>query len=373
MSHSNVFAVMRAWATPMLMLFVTALTGCGRLGEVSETPVAQSPEQANSIATVERPVIGGIPQGIVIRGSSLDNPVLLYVHGGPGRPSYPTLHEKDQWRQLESLFTIAYWDQRGTGMSNPPNLDVSTITLDRLVEDAAEVVRFLKTKFSKEKIYLLGHSWGSMLGSFTVQRHPELFHAYIGVGQTGNQADSERETLAWLNTEANHQEDKEALEKLSGLRLPQRLDAKEWVDYLVVNRSLVRQYRGAWYTGAVSNDDYSRVMAALPHYTEREHMNNIDAFIATLLQLWPTFVATDLNIAVAEQSVPVYIFQGRQDYQTTYHQAKIYFDNLRAPEKKFYTFEDAAHWPHVEQYDDFERIVKRDILKVIDTAGVAVD
>lgn len=373
MNNRKVRMALRARLSFQLLLVVTVLAGCGKSAAAQAEADEQTHDQAMPGATVERPLIGGIPQGIVIRGSRSDNPVLLYVHGGPGRPVYPTLHDREPWRQLESLFTIAYWDQRGTGMSNPADLDLSTLNLDRLVEDAAEVAGFLKARFGKEKIYLLGHSWGSMLGSFTVQRHPELFHAYIGVGQAGNQAESERETLAWLQENATKRVDKDTLHKLSGLHLPQGLDAQAWIDYLVVNRALVSQYRGAWYTGAFSNEDYTRVMASLPHYTEREHKHNIETFIATLLQLWPTFVGTDLNTAVSEQTVPVYIFQGTQDYQTTYRQAKIYFDNLRAPEKRFYTFTQAAHWPHIEQYDDFERIVKRDILMMTDPASATID
>jgi pimeloyl-ACP methyl ester carboxylesterase len=350
----------------LLALTVTGLSGCAITNDMKSSDDKKNTKLVNSIDTIERPIIGGISQGILIRGTNTENPVLLYVHGGPGRPAYPLLHKSKDWQKIESLFTVAYWDQLGSGMSNPQDLDASIVNLERLIEDTAEVTNYLKKKFGKRKVYLLGHSWGSMLGSFAVKRYPELFHAYIGVGQTGNQLESEKETLAWLNLEAARRQDKDTLKILSELHFPLGLDTKEWLDYLIINRPLVSKYMGAWYMNPPNYDDYTNVMSTLPYYTESEREKNLSVFMTNVLKMWSTFLKKDLSTFVPEQAVPVYIVQGTNDYTTTFNQAKIYFDNLRAPEKKFYAIEEAAHWPHVEQYDEFERIVKRDILKIKD-------
>ncbi len=340
----------------LLLLFPAA-------GQAAITPPSERVcDAALPVATEERRMIGGILQGIVIRGSRATNPVLLYVHGGPGRPAYPALYNEAQWSKLEELFTIAYWDQRGTGMSNPPDLDISSINLDRLVEDAVEVADHLRAKFGKEKIYLLGHSWGSVLGSHTAMRHPDRFHAYIGVGQSSNQALSEAETLAWLKARREETSDLQIRASIDKLRLPQTSAVGSWLEYLVVNRPLVHHFRGARYDRVAAADEYARAMADLPHYTQRERDLNELALRVSLERLWPQIIETDLSHTVPQQTIPVFIFQGKHDYQTTHRQARGYFDNLRAPLKRFYSFEQAAHWPHVSQYEDFERIVRRDIL-----------
>ncbi|WP_165787051.1 alpha/beta fold hydrolase [Pseudohalioglobus lutimaris] len=352
-------------ATLALLLLLFAVTGHAG----NKLPVAPPCDKTPPVALEERPLIGGIHQGIVIRGNKVGNPVLLYVHGGPGRPVYPALHNDAQWQKIESLFTVAYWDQRGTGMSNPPDLDVSSINLDRLVEDAAEVADYLRSKFGKEKIYLLGHSWGSVLSSYTAMRHPDLFHAYIGVGQSSNQARSEVETLYWLKAKREQQTDPKMLAAIDQLSLPQTSAVGPWLEYLLVNRPLVHYFRGARYDRVVAADEYAIGMADLPHYTQRERDINELALKISLEQLWPHIIGTDLSETVPRQTLPVFIFQGKHDYQTTHHQARIYFDNLLAPLKRFYSFEHSAHWPHVEQYEDFERIVLRDIFGRTRDAG----
>ncbi len=342
----------------LLSLLVFTLTAC-----VSpDSSKQQAGETSPAVTSVERLLIGGIPQGIVIRGSKASNPVLLYVHGGPGRPVYPALYNDSQWQEMESLFTVAYWDQRGTGMSNPPDLDISTINLDRLIQDTVEVTDYLRSTFNKEKIYLLGHSWGSVLGSHTAMRHPDLFHAYIGVGQSSNQAQSERETLAWLKAKRDASANPEIRRSIDQLQLPETSAVGPWLNYLVINRPLVNYFRGARYDRVVAAGEYVQGMAALPHYTQREREINELALKVSLEQLWPYLIETNLSDTVSRQTIPVFVFQGKHDYQTTHRQAKIYFDNLQAPLKCFYSFEQAAHWPHVEQYQEFERIVRRDIL-----------
>ncbi|WP_188109535.1 alpha/beta fold hydrolase [Pseudohalioglobus sediminis] len=348
----------RLGATLVLLIVIFTTTA-----QAADTlPAEPACASTSGVALVERPVIGGIPQGIVIRGNNASNPVLLYLHGGPGRPVYPALYDDAQWSRIENLFTVAYWDQRGTGMSNPPDLDVSSINLDSLVEDTAAVASYLRSKFDKEKIYLLGHSWGSVLGSHTAFLHPQLFHAYIGVGQSSNQARSEAETLAWLKSRREQAADENITAAIDQLRLPQTAAVGSWLEYLAINRPLVHYFRGARYDKVVGADEYVKAMAALPHYTKRERDINELALRVSLEQLWLQIIATDLSVTVPRQSIPVFIFQGVHDYQTTYRQARVYFDNLQAPTKRFYRFEQAAHWPHVEQYDDFERIVRRDIL-----------
>ena len=136
--------------------------------------------------------VNGTTQWISVRGRDRHNPILLYLHGGPGSPTMPEAYLfQSPW---EDFFTVVQWDQRGTGKTYAANdaaALANTITIDQMDADTVEVIQQLRTRYHKEKIFLLGHSWGSALGLRIAQEHPEWLYAYIGVGQMINAAQSE--------------------------------------------------------------------------------------------------------------------------------------------------------------------------------------
>src|SRR5580698_2152938 len=131
--------------------------------------------------------INGSTQWVSIRGKDRRNPIILFLHGGPGSPTMPADYTfQTPW---EDYFTVVQWDQRGTGKTyaaNDPAITAATLSMMQMTSDAEEVVRYLMKRYDKKKIFLLGHSWGSALGVQLAQRHPEWFYAYIGVGQVVN-------------------------------------------------------------------------------------------------------------------------------------------------------------------------------------------
>jgi dipeptidyl aminopeptidase/acylaminoacyl peptidase len=134
--------------------------------------------------------INGVPQGMFIESQNRSNPVLLVVHGGPGVPDhflterYPT--------GLEKLFTVVWWEQRGTGLSYTAGIPLETMTVDQFISDNVSVSNYLRSRFRKEKIYLLGHSWGSYIAIQAAAKAPELYAAYVGMAQMSYQLESER-------------------------------------------------------------------------------------------------------------------------------------------------------------------------------------
>ena len=160
---------------------------------------------------------GGIKQGMFIRGENPENPVILYVHGGPGTPMMQFIsyfEKKEKHERLEKYFTICYWDQRGSGMTYSKSTDISTMTVEQMVEDTHEVTQYLKSRFGQDKIYILGHSWGSYLGVKTVEKYPGDYHAYIGVGQITDFIASERLSYDYMLSHAKDINDKDVIEKL---------------------------------------------------------------------------------------------------------------------------------------------------------------
>jgi len=153
---------------------------------------ADGVEIPGSISTVERITLGGLDQGLIIRGRKADAPVMLFLHGGPGSPEYAFMRQTS--RGLEDDFVMVYWEQRGAGMSFA-GVAAEDLTLEKMLADTAELATILAERFGKEKVFLMGHSWGSLLGMSTIRIHPELFHAYFGVGNVASQYEGERLSL----------------------------------------------------------------------------------------------------------------------------------------------------------------------------------
>jgi pimeloyl-ACP methyl ester carboxylesterase len=136
------------------------------------------------IKCLEAVVLGGDKQWISIRSSDLHNPVLLFVHGGPGSAEIALVRKFNP--RLENSFTVVVWDQRGAGKSYSAGADTAKMNIGQFLSDLIELTTFLKSRFEQERIYLVGHSWGSVLGVLAVQAHPEDYLAYIGIGQIVN-------------------------------------------------------------------------------------------------------------------------------------------------------------------------------------------
>jgi len=144
-------------------------------------------EIAGSLVEKNFMEIGGVRQGFFIRSENPENPVLLFLHGGPGSPELPYSVAYESSERLEKYFTVCYWEQRGACMSFNDAIDVATMTIEQMVEDARQMTDYLQRRFNREKIFLAGHSWGSYLGIKTVEKYPDNYLAFIGVGQISNQ------------------------------------------------------------------------------------------------------------------------------------------------------------------------------------------
>ncbi len=302
--------------------------------------------------------INGERQGMFLRSEDIMNPVLLFVHGGPGMPEY-FLAEKYP-TGLESLFTVCYWEQRGAGLSYKPGMDSQSITVEQLVNDTNSVAQYLCERFGKQKIYLMAHSWGSYIGIQAAEKAPALYHAYIGVGQIANMFDSERIAFSYMLDEFKKRGDKTML---SQLRKYDVLGSDEAV--LAFFRTVLRdQAMHKLGIGTMRNMKSVISGVFIPvlrcrAYTWRERVNiwKAKAFLRSKTELVHQFFTADLMSKHVRLEIPAHFFSGRYEYTVNTDLSKKLLEKIEAPQKAFYTFEQSAHSPMFEEPEEFLSII----------------
>lgn len=302
--------------------------------------------------------IGGMQQGFFIRSENPENPVILFLHGGPGSPELPIIIPFEKSERLEKYFTMCYWDQRGAGMSFSKSIDPATMTVDQMVEDTRQITEYLQQRFNQDKIYLMGHSWGTYLGVKTIEKYPENYLAFIGIGQVSNQLESEKIAYNYMLQHATEINDKGAVKKL------ERFDINSpdfpSLKYLLSARSLLmNKYRiGIMHDNEFSVTGLFKNLLTFKGYTLSEKLYYFNGSMFSLNNVWHYIASDNLNETSTDFSIPIYIIHGKYDYQVSHTLAKEYFDKIDAPEKAFYTFENSAHSPNMEEPEKFVGIVR---------------
>jgi pimeloyl-ACP methyl ester carboxylesterase len=297
---------------------------------------------AHGVERLEAVRIGGIDQWISVRGTDRRNPLLLMIHGGPGYATMPM-----SWyfqRGWEDYFTVVQWDQRGAGKThrtNEPASVLPTLTVPRMVADAEELIAWLRREFDKERIFVLGHSWGSVIGLTIAHRHPDWLHAYIGMGQLINGRESERRGWQFAMEQARGAGNEEAVRELQ-LIAPYAGEGRPIaLEDLYVQRKWLNHFGGAVH-GRRGFDAEVAGMALAPEYTD-----------ADLAALWPGNEASEERLLIQAVSVnfasltqfgcPLILFNGRHDYNVSASVAAEWFERVSAPAKKLVWFERSAH------------------------------
>jgi len=305
-----------------------------------------------SIAVIEQISLGGVDQYLIIRGADQNKPVMLFLHGGPGSPEYAFMKEYNPF--LENDFVMVYWEQRGAGKSWSKNIPPESMTLEQMISDTRELSEYLAERFDKEKIYVMGHSWGSFLGILTAYQHPELFHAYFGIGQVCDQYRGELVSFEWVKEQARKHNDKRAIKTLENLNFPDSLAGSDaWKGFLMTERKYVMRYGGGVTREMRGMGPLVKMLLTTREYTFCDKMNFMKGTMFSLEHLWLEVVHANLFNEIDSMQVPVYIFQGVYDYQTPYVVARDFYEQLKAPHKEFFTFENSAHSPLLEDVERF--------------------
>ncbi len=302
--------------------------------------------------------INGTRQGMFIKSVDARNPVLLYLHGG--MPDYFLTARYPAG--LENTFTVVWWEQRGSGISFSPDIAPETMTMEQLISDALAVTDYLRQRFEKPKIYMMGHSGGGFIGIQAAARAPEKYHAYIGVAQMSYQLESER--LAW----------EYMLREFTASGSTWMVKGLETAPVTLAG-GIPRQYvalrdLGMHRLGIGTMHDMRSVFTGLilpsflfREYTLKEKLNLWRAKARSGVSIvWDRMVTIDLRRHLTELAIPVYFLHGRYDYTVNYALARSYLDAIKAPVKGFYTFESSAHSPMFEEPEKMNRILREDVL-----------
>lgn len=303
--------------------------------------------------------INGAKQGMFLQSENTDNPVLLFLHGGPGSPEI-AFNQKHP-SGLEKLFTVCWWEQRGSGISYNRKITPQEMTIEQMIADAIAVTQYLRKRFGKEKVYVMGHSWGSVLGVLTVQRQPELFYAYIGIGQVAQQDKSERLAYAFMLEEFSKQNNQKMVNKFK--KYPINEGGAISNQYLVVRSTGMNQLGIGVMRCMTSMRDSVAIVLGYQGYTLAEKFKFAMGNSFCLKYMWDNVLQLDLLKQVPKLEIPVYIFQGKYDYQVSYVVAKEFAIALNAPIKGFYTFEHSAHSPCFEEAEKMRNILRVDVLQ----------
>jgi proline iminopeptidase len=310
------------------------------------------------IASIERPRIGGVDQAVILRGRSDELPVLLFVHGGPGTPETPML--LDFVPELSDYVILAAWEQRGAGMSFSKSLPPESLTIAQMTRDLHEVADWLRTRFDRERIILMAHSWGTLLAVNALAESPERYTAYIGIGQLADPAASEAATYAWLVAEATRRDERRALRVLEAIGPPRE------GDYLGGYRDRARL--GRWiarFGGAIAGRGdlapYVRSILTTSVYGVGDKLRYLRGERFSLARLWAEMQAFDITRVVQRVEVPIVFVHGRHDWQTPLAPAQAYFERIEAPRKRLVVFDHSAHCPIFEEPDRFLRVLREEV------------
>ncbi len=291
--------------------------------------------------------LGGARAAVSVRGANRENPILLFVHGGPGAVEMPIAWAFQ--RPWEDFFTVVQWDQRGAGKSfalNDPEIIAPTLTLERYRDDAIQLIELLCEKYGQRKVFLLGHSWGSAVGLAVTAKRPDLLHAYIGMGQIIDMREGERAGIAWTLARARERGDAEAVRAVEALQ-PYPDSGPFTIELADGWRKWANRY-GALAAYRADANFYLRTPRLSPEYTAADRQAWADGSAFTIKTLWPRLA--DLSFEnVRELEVPVILLNGRHDYTTPVPVAEEWMRQLRAPVKITVWFEHSAHLPMIEE------------------------
>lgn len=327
-----------------------------RLYEQHRTTAQIRITSANGIHSIEKVRLGGVDQWIQIRGGDQSKPILLFLHGGPGFPQMPFSHIN---AELENHFVVVQWDQRGAGKSYSRAIPGDSMRVAQFVSDTHDLAELLLRRFSAPKCYLVVHSWGSLFGALTAARYPELFYAYVSIGQVASLPETQQVRYQFALDAAVKENNKKAIAELTQIGRPPH----ENFDRCKVMEKWVRHYSSEE-NQPIPPSRFFRLAFDSPAYSWIDLAKIPLGFKYSFGRLWrEIFYDVNLFGEAPRIEIPVYFLVGRYDTVVTADVAQQYFEKLDAPRgKQLIWFENSGHWPHFTESEKYRDVLENKVL-----------
>ncbi len=302
------------------------------------------------ISELKEITVNGGKQFILVEGQDKERPFCLFLHGGPGSPFPYGVSARTLFPEITENCVAVFYDQRGSGKSYNKNLSLNTMNLAQFTEDANSIVDFIRVHYKQEKIFIIGQSFGTVIGTQLIARYPEKFHAYLGISQLTNPTKGQELGYEWLKNEAQAIDDEKTLRILESFEKKPYLEEDE--DQF---SKLINQYKGMNYSddtiekvnlfnlikGAFTSPDYS--LQDIYHaFISGPQFSLIES-----KELKKEIILTNFFETVKTIEIPVYLIHGIYDKQANYELSKQYYEILDAPNgKEFITLQHSAHYPN---------------------------
>ncbi len=308
-----------------------------------------------SIASLEKVILGGVDQWLIIRGYDTHKPVLLFLSGGPGASEAARVLRFNQ--ELEKNFVVVIWEQRGCGKSYPSIHPKTSLTVDQYVADLVELTELLQNRFNKDKIYLVGHSWGTIIGVKAAQQRPDLFHAYVGTSQMVDVVETDQMIYDVVMDYSKTHGDLKFVEKLEKQGKPPYFGRSPIQPYSTL---FGREY-AIFEVPNIRNEEYRQngdailLMLKQPEYGWLDKVYYLLGLMNTFNEVYPQLQEMDLRVDASHFELPVYLVLGRHDMNNPSRIPDEYFQLIDAPEKQLIYFEESGHgmiWEEAAKFHD---------------------
>lgn len=322
--------------------------------------------------------LGGVPQFVHVRSQHTRNPVLLFLHGGPGSTVSDIAYSYQ--RPWEDFFTVVNWDQRGAGRSAAClDDDLTSLTRQQLVDDAVELIDHLRARFAVDRVVLVGQSWGTVLTLCVAAARPELLHAAVVQGLAVDWLASPELLYRRLCDGAGAAGDTDELSRLTALGPPPRgEDPAVLVDWAMA-LGVGFPDQNTWHNLKGEGDSWGHRMEALAWLSpdiEPEELADQQARAQSpaARRRHEAGMAMAMTWNADEEvgtrfDVPLVVMMGRHDRQTDVDVARAYYERVSAPWKKWVEFPNAAHALNIEQPGLSVVTLVNDVLPAV-TGGV---
>ncbi len=294
--------------------------------------------------------IGGVKQWINIRGQDKTKPIVLFIDGGPGKPSTSYLHLFQL--ELEKDVIVVHWEQRGSAKSFNETIPIESMNVSQFISDGIEVSDFLRNRLNKNKIFLLGHSWGSMLGALIANRAPEKYYAFIGFGQVVSIERGWAHTWEKFNKLAEVENNLVMKKSLSEISPPPWNTKEQWQKFF-----WLQVERGCEIYGKKNYTEIMIEMIYSPLYSIADHVDWVKGQAFSQKYLEKEIRNIDLAETVLEYNLPVYFLVGKHDCNTPFELTEEYFNKLKSPRKKIFWFENSSHSLSFEEPILFQKTI----------------